>query len=348
MNRTYAAVAVLAVLLTALGSQAFAEDGAFLGVEVAKLTEAWRSKLDCKGDGVVVLSVVEGSPAETAGIEEGDVIAKIDGRAVMSPGGLQGIIDGKKPEDGVKVELSRKGKALSLDATLKGRPGILNDLPGRVKRYFYMPDGDGMMPGMKRGTPGPQGEKWIGVRIEKVNGQLAKHFGVKSGLLVAEVINDTPADKAGLKAGDVIIGADAAAAETIEALKKAIAEKKAGEAVKLKIIRDSREMTVDVAVEENPNPAGEPGSIRSWFNELQEKLGRPSVEGRGPCGDGACGDGPCGSGDKPCGHGKPSGDVPKGVWGAQEELHTQVGELRDRLEKTEKELKELREKVEAK
>ena len=78
MKNTYAVLTVCAALMAILGSHAFAEDGAFLGVEVAKLTEAWRSKLDCKGDGVVVLSVVEGSPAETAGLEEGDVIQKID------------------------------------------------------------------------------------------------------------------------------------------------------------------------------------------------------------------------------------------------------------------------------
>jgi membrane-associated protease RseP (regulator of RpoE activity) len=345
MNRTCAAITVLAVLLTALGSQAFAEEGAFLGVEVTKLTDAWRSKLDCKGDGVVVLSVVEGGPAETAGIEEGDVIKKIAGQAVVSPGGLQRIIDEKKPEDSVKVELSRKGEPATVAATLKGRPGILNDLPGRVKRYFYMPDGGRGALDVRRGPSGGTRGMWIGVRIEKVEGQLAKHFGVEKGLLIAEVLEGAPAEKAELKAGDVILEADGTALETIHALKETVETKKAKETVKLKIVRDGKEMTVDVSVEENPHAGREPGSIRSWFKELQERLGTPPVKGHGPCGDG---DKPCDHGDKPCTHGKPAGDVPKGMWGAQEELNTQMDELRERVEKTERELKALREKMEAK
>ena len=122
--------------------------------------------------------------------------------------------------------------------------------------------------------------------------------------------------------------------------------KKVDETVKLKIVRDGKETAVDVPVEESPLAGGERGGIRTWFKELQEKLGAPPVGGHGPCGDKPCGDGPCGDG--PCGTKPPAGDAPKGVWGAQEELHTQIGELRERLEKTEKQLKELKEKVEKK
>jgi membrane-associated protease RseP (regulator of RpoE activity) len=345
MSRRYVLVPAFAALLIALASQAFADGEAYLGVEVSKLTGAWRSKLSCKGDGVVVLGVAEGSPAEACGIEEGDIIRKIDGEAVVSPGSLARVVGMKKPKDVVKVELFRNGKEISVSATLEAKQGIFNELPGRVKRFFYVPQGEDEGDISLR-LLGEQPEKWIGVRIEELSEQLAGHFGVKKGLLVAEVVQGSPADKAGLRAGDVIQKADGSAIESVAALKESVAEKKVDEVLKLGIVGNGKEIEVDVPVEKNPFYVAEPRrGIRSWFRDLQDRLGSPRSGGKcevNEDGEPVCSDGP--SAHEPHEHKHP-GEEPGGVWDAQEELHTQIGELREKVQKMEKELKELKEKA---
>jgi hypothetical protein len=232
-------------------------------------------------------------------------------------------------------------RAMSLEA----KQGIFNELPGRVKRFFYVPQGEDEGEISLR-VLGEQPEKWIGVRIEELNEQLAGHFGVKKGLLVAEVVQGSPADKAGLKAGDVIQKADGSAIESVAALKKSVAGKKIDEALKLGIVRNGKEVEVDVAVEKNPFYVAEPRrGIRSWFKDLQDRLGSPHSGGRcelNEDGEPVCSDGP--HAHESLEHEHP-GEKPGGVWGAQEELHTQIDELREKVQKMEKQLKELREKV---
>jgi serine protease Do len=89
----------------------------------------------------------------------------------------------------------------------------------------------------------------LGVEAESLSGQLADYFGVKEGVLVRSVAKDTAADKAGIKAGDVITRVDGTPvtnpAEVTNALKLA-----RGRSVGLQIVRERRELSLSITVGE--------------------------------------------------------------------------------------------------
>lgn len=81
-------VALLAAHPGAMSSSAVG----FLGVELQALDDTTRSELNYTGKGVAVIRVIGGSPADLAGLEPGDVIQSVDGKAVDSPGGVSSMV----------------------------------------------------------------------------------------------------------------------------------------------------------------------------------------------------------------------------------------------------------------
>ena len=83
---------------------------------------------------------------------------------------------------------------------------------------------------------------WLGVQVQPLTEQLRDYFKVRRnfGVLVAKVVEDSPADKAGLKAGDVILYVDREKIDDYETLVDVIRDKEPGEEVKIKIIRDEK------------------------------------------------------------------------------------------------------------
>lgn len=88
-----------------------------LGVQIAALTPEGQRQLGVQS-GVVVLTVTEGSGADKAGIEKGDVIVKVDGTAVVDPESLATYIQKKKVGDRVIIEIIRNRTARQLSVTL--------------------------------------------------------------------------------------------------------------------------------------------------------------------------------------------------------------------------------------
>ncbi|HLA94516.1 MAG TPA: PDZ domain-containing protein, partial [Pyrinomonadaceae bacterium] len=89
----------------------------------------------------------------------------------------------------------------------------------------------------------------IGVGLTPLTKQLSSHFGVDGGALINDVREDSPAAKAGLKAGDIIVEADGKAVKGEGDVIRAISEKKEGE-VTLTIVRDKNRQTIRVTPEE--------------------------------------------------------------------------------------------------
>lgn len=98
---------------------------------------------------------------------------------------------------------------------------------------------------------------WLGVSVQDVSPQLAKQFGVENaeGALVGEVVKGSPAEKAGIKRGDVIVGVDGRKVEDSGHLRNMAASTNVGSHLKLDIIRDKNRLTVDVEVGEQPKEA---------------------------------------------------------------------------------------------
>lgn len=92
---------------------------------------------------------------------------------------------------------------------------------------------------------------WLGVMIQRITPELAKSFGLKEndGALVGDVISGGPADKSGIKRGDVIVKFNNQEIRTMESLPKYVASVTPGKKVDLEIVRDGKRKTISVTIE---------------------------------------------------------------------------------------------------
>lgn len=93
---------------------------------------------------------------------------------------------------------------------------------------------------------------WLGVSIQDLTPELAKSLNIKqqAGALVADVVKDSPAEKTGLKRGDVIIEYDKKPVENSTSLRNMVSSTAPGKSVNMKIIREGKEQTVTVTLTE--------------------------------------------------------------------------------------------------
>jgi len=100
---------------------------AFLGIEIMAVDAVMAEQLNVSGkNGVLVNSVVQGSPAQKAGLERGDVIVSLDKNAVKDIDGFREIMTGLAPGDNVRIVYIRDGKRGSTYAKLIAASPILS------------------------------------------------------------------------------------------------------------------------------------------------------------------------------------------------------------------------------
>jgi serine protease Do len=97
---------------------------------------------------------------------------------------------------------------------------------------------------------------WLGVSIQELTPELASQFGIAEakGVLISDVLDASPAKRAGLERGDVIVEYDGKPVDTPTQLRNAVAKTVVGKRATLKVIRDRRAKTVPVMVGEQPKP----------------------------------------------------------------------------------------------
>lgn len=119
---------------------------------------------------------------------------------------------------------------------------------------FPMPNGEGFRTFTLPGDDGrslswaPGNGRQIGVGVTDLTKQLAQHFGVEDGLMINEVRKNSPAAKAGLKAGDIIVEANGKAVKSQFDLMREVSSKKEGD-VQLTFVRDGKRQTVSITPE---------------------------------------------------------------------------------------------------
>jgi membrane-associated protease RseP (regulator of RpoE activity) len=239
------------------------ESQSYLGVSLVEIGKDNFSKFGLNEiRGVAVESVGDNSPAAKAGIQKGDVIVRFDGESVTSARKLQRMVSEVAPDHSAKVGVVRNGKETEISVTIglreaDPRVGGMNlegmpELPGEFN--MLIPRGGQMLPG---GPNRPQrqvtvtiGGRQIGVVVTPVGKQLGQYFGVTDGkgLLVSEVRDGSPAAKAGIKAGDVIVDADGKALGDNQELIQAVNAKTEGD-ISLTVIRNKKRETIKVTPE---------------------------------------------------------------------------------------------------
>lgn len=212
--------------------------------------------------GAIVTDVQKGSAAEKAGIRTGDVVTSFDGERVRSARQLERLVGETPAGRTVKMALQRGGAAVSVDVTPEAPKVAEFFMPGddtmRWRREpgergrvevdpfrFEMPAGRAFGEGFPFAEPG-RGR--LGVRVQDLSDELASYFGVKGGVLVAGVDADTPAAKAGLKAGDVITAVNGNQITEPSELRREVAKVDDGQAAELSVTRDKKPLSLKVEV----------------------------------------------------------------------------------------------------
>lgn len=265
-----AALALAALPAMAAGAVVKKEAGAagergWIGVELQDLDDDVAEAMDIEVDeGALITGVVDGSPADKAGLADGDVVVRFDGEPVRDTRDLRRLVRAAKPGDKSTMVIVSNGKEKNVTVIV----GSAADAP-KVARGL-----DRLL--LRREDGGDEPEVWsretdklmrryhaprayLGVSILDLSEQLGDYFGASGGkgALVEKVESDSPAEKAGLRAGDVIIAMDGQRIKSYEDVTEFLADADPGDTARVTVLRDRQETTFEVTL-------GEPEETRSF------------------------------------------------------------------------------------
>jgi membrane-associated protease RseP (regulator of RpoE activity) len=227
--------------------------GTWLGVEIDEISDARADELHMdRARGALVKSVKDESPAARAGIRDGDVIVSFQGEAVMGVLSLHRMV--RETPGGRKVEIGllRDGKQVSVEAQIEERSHRTHAFRwnGDDGEGFKVeiPDIDIRIPQIFRYR---SGRPMLGVSVEGLNPQLAAFLGVQGeqGVFIKQVYEETPAERAGIRAGDVIVEIEGRRIGDVGDLMEELS-RNAGRTASMLIVRDKSERTIEVTLEE--------------------------------------------------------------------------------------------------
>ena len=219
--------------------------GSYLGVGVAEIDANRAKELKLKEDyGVEITRVEQNSPAEKAGLKPGDVVLEYNRERVEGMEQFGRLVRETPPGRDVKLTVSRDGKTQMLTAMVASRR---SRFPENFPPVFQMPQFE--MPDIPRIYTTVR-SRILGVEAESLGPQLASYFGVKEGVLVRSVLENTPAQKAGIKAGDVITKVDGMAVTTPSEVSSSVRMASTKKSYPIELTRDRKPMIVNVNVED--------------------------------------------------------------------------------------------------
>ena len=184
----------------------------YVGVGLQPIDQELHKSLNLPKDttGSLVARIVKGGPAEKAGLEPGDVITAIDGKAVKNDSEVVNAIGLMRPGAAVELTVLRNGKSKVSKIKVERWPNDMETAsdPGQ--------EGDDEAPAGKIGP--------LGLSIAKLSPLMREKYKIESeaGLVITDVKPDSPAARAGIQPGDVVLQANGKQVRDTEALKQAI------------------------------------------------------------------------------------------------------------------------------
>ncbi len=196
----------------------------WLGVSVETLSfdELAQRNLD---HGLRVTAVDQDSPAANAGLQPGDLLLELNGRPLYSVGRLQWLVHSHQAGDELSLRYLRDEQQVSTDV-------VLGSWQARAKRHYGSHHGGSS----------------LGVVLQPLTDGLRDYFGVEggAGMLVAEVVDDSPAAAAGLREGDVIIRMDRKVIGNMRDVRRVLNYFDADEEIEIALVRDRAPLTLNV------------------------------------------------------------------------------------------------------
>jgi serine protease Do len=188
--------------------------------------------------GALVGQVTPGSPAEDAGVRQGDVVVSIDGKQVKDVEDLQLKIVDRAPGTKVDLGILRDGKERSITVEL-----------GELKTDEAATADDGE----ERGSPSARSTDLLGLRLEELTRPVRSELDIPrdvEGLLVTEVDQSKPAGRAGLQRGDIIMRVGNDEILTLRSFEEAVKGARLGKPVLFLVRRGDTESFLGVRIPE--------------------------------------------------------------------------------------------------
>ena len=223
----------------------------WLGVGVVEVTADKVKELKLPAErGALLGKIVPDSPAAKAGLKENDVITEINGQRVEGTEQFRRMIREIPAGRTVQLAVWREGHAQNISVTLsKAEMRHSHNMlatPGSFS--FHMPEMPEVAELGDLRNFNFDGQPRIGIDAENLEGDFGNFFGAPEGrgILVRSVFPDSPAAKAGLKAGDVITSMNGERIHTVNELREKLVEKKSEKNVKLGLLRNKSELSLTI------------------------------------------------------------------------------------------------------
>lgn len=261
---------LLSLPLTANSRSAITRERGWLGVSVKEVDPELLEAFGLADEGgVIVTHISKKSPAGKAEIKKGDVILTYNGEKILEPDDLSYLVRRTKPDKVVNIVLIRKGKKITVKAKIASRksyyqyyriseppepPEIpeLAELKEKLAFPFFI-------------------RPRLGLELHKLNPDLSSYFKTKTGVLVLDVVDASPAKKAGFLPGDVIMEVGKKKVEDVDDITENIAHLEKGDTIDFAVLRKGKKMVLKVKIED---------SFRShfWFSHPSEQSFNIEVE----------------------------------------------------------------------
>jgi membrane-associated protease RseP (regulator of RpoE activity) len=242
--------ALILVSVTALAG----EKSGYLGVMLQEISTSMAKALQMDDTGGVLVSeVIEDSPAEKAGLKDGDVVLEFNGQSTASNKALVKAVRNAAAGDEVKIKVLRGGKTKTIEVLLgeKIKEKMVWFDSGDDRHTIHMDNNiEIIMEDLEGSFKLDRG--FLGVQLDDLNEELGQYFGVEDGhgTLVTKVTKDSGAEEAGLKAGDVIVRLGDSEINSADDLHQAMADTKPEQEVTVQVLRKGKSKKFDVTLGE--------------------------------------------------------------------------------------------------
>ncbi len=238
-------IAVLAALIlvfvfgTIIFGKQKSEPKGYLGVVVEPIDRHLKKELNTDY-GLVVCEVEIDSPADKFGLMEDDVLQQLNGVKIRRPHTLTRLVRKIKPGESAEIKLLRDGEPKTISVVIGKFKSDFKNFP------FANLHGDNTMFTIFTGEG-----SYLGVQLAELSENLAPYFNVKpyEGVLILKVEEDSPAEEAELKPGDVITSIDGEKVADPEAVTEIIAEFEPDEEIEIAIVRMNKPLKMKVTLE---------------------------------------------------------------------------------------------------
>ena len=225
---------------------------AFLGVYLQDIDEDTQETLELESErGALVEGVVDGSPADKAGLREQDVIVSFGGEKIADSNELREAISSHQSGDEVDLVVLRNGREKSLKVELGSTDEMAEDIERTYQKAFEIEIPEAADAQTYSFSIPSFNRPRMGVQIAELTEQLGDYFGVKGGkgALITDVVEESPAEKAGLKAGDVIVRIGDEKIDGTSDVYQALEDREKGDKVNVEVVRNQGKESHTVTLE---------------------------------------------------------------------------------------------------